>query len=347
MVEALVEAAELRLRPILMTTGAMVLGAVPLALASGAGAESRSQIGWVIVGGMSFGTLLTLFVVPVAYTYLARKRAGGACREAAARRCTRPSTASVGRPGLAAPACAALLQPDRDAFARAGAVDHRDPDEALARRLPGGLAAARRRQHRRAIDQPGIGRRAAGDLEVELAACRPSAEAARSILAPSGGKASFSVGVAMAAHGLRHVLAQMPQRRRQMRRRSRRWRPSAAGRAADRCRAGRRRRTGSARRRARPTRPGTAPLSARPTQTPMVCLRSKPDRPGIAIAIGGAGLVGDAAGRGVQRRRRAEQACRRHTRRRRASTRRGFASSDAAPAAHSSGSISPPRASPT
>ncbi len=71
--EALVNAAELRLRPILMTTGAMVLGAVPLALASGAGAESRSQIGWVIVGGMTFGTLLTLYVVPVVYTYLARK----------------------------------------------------------------------------------------------------------------------------------------------------------------------------------------------------------------------------------------------------------------------------------
>jgi multidrug efflux pump len=71
--EALVEAAALRLRPILMTTGAMVLGALPLALATGAGAESRSQIGWVIVGGMSFGTLLTLFVVPVAYTLLARK----------------------------------------------------------------------------------------------------------------------------------------------------------------------------------------------------------------------------------------------------------------------------------
>ena len=51
----------------------MVLGAVPLAIASGAGAESRSQIGWVIVGGMTFGTLLTLYVVPVAYSYLARK----------------------------------------------------------------------------------------------------------------------------------------------------------------------------------------------------------------------------------------------------------------------------------
>jgi multidrug efflux pump len=73
--EALVEAAILRLRPILMTTGAMVLGAVPLALASGAGAESRSQIGWVIVGGMTFGTLLTLYVVPVAYSLLSRSHA--------------------------------------------------------------------------------------------------------------------------------------------------------------------------------------------------------------------------------------------------------------------------------
>jgi multidrug efflux pump len=72
--EAVIEAATLRLRPILMTTGAMVLGAVPLALATGAGAESRSQIGWVIVGGMTFGTLLTLFVVPTVYTFLARQR---------------------------------------------------------------------------------------------------------------------------------------------------------------------------------------------------------------------------------------------------------------------------------
>ena len=72
--QAVVEAAVLRLRPILMTTGAMVLGAIPLALATGAGAESRVQIGWVIVGGMSFGTLLTLFVVPVVYTLIAGKR---------------------------------------------------------------------------------------------------------------------------------------------------------------------------------------------------------------------------------------------------------------------------------
>jgi len=73
-VPATIEAASLRLRPILMTTGAMVLGAVPLALATGAGAESRIQIGMVIVGGMSFGTLLTLFVLPTVYTLLARPR---------------------------------------------------------------------------------------------------------------------------------------------------------------------------------------------------------------------------------------------------------------------------------
>ncbi len=68
--EAVVEASTLRLRPILMTTGAMVLGAVPLALADGAGAESRQQIGWVIVGGLSLGTLLTLFVVPTVLSFV-------------------------------------------------------------------------------------------------------------------------------------------------------------------------------------------------------------------------------------------------------------------------------------
>ena len=78
MVDALVKAASQRLRPILMTTGAMVLGAVPLAIADGAGAESRQQIGWVIVGGMSLGTLLTVFVVPTMYTLFARKEVPGA-----------------------------------------------------------------------------------------------------------------------------------------------------------------------------------------------------------------------------------------------------------------------------
>jgi multidrug efflux pump len=75
--EAAQRAAALRLRPILMTTGAMVLGAVPLAIATGAGAESRQQIGWVIVGGMTLGTLLTIFVVPTMYTLFARKSTPG------------------------------------------------------------------------------------------------------------------------------------------------------------------------------------------------------------------------------------------------------------------------------
>ncbi|MCW0180385.1 MAG: efflux RND transporter permease subunit [Zavarzinia sp.] len=81
--EAVIEAARLRLRPILMTTGAMVLGALPLALASGPGAESRQGIGWVIVGGLSFGTVLTLFVVPTVYLLVGRRRAPVAVEDAA------------------------------------------------------------------------------------------------------------------------------------------------------------------------------------------------------------------------------------------------------------------------
>ena len=71
--DAVLQAATLRLRPVLMTTGAMVLGAVPLAFAAGAGAEARHQIGWVVVGGMSFGTVFTLLIVPVVYLLLSGK----------------------------------------------------------------------------------------------------------------------------------------------------------------------------------------------------------------------------------------------------------------------------------
>ncbi|EKD71691.1 MAG: hypothetical protein ACD_46C00123G0003 [uncultured bacterium] len=70
--QAVIEAARLRLRPILMTTAAMVLGALPLAFAMGPGSETRHQIGWVIVGGLLCGTFFSLIVVPVAYVYLAR-----------------------------------------------------------------------------------------------------------------------------------------------------------------------------------------------------------------------------------------------------------------------------------
>jgi multidrug efflux pump len=69
---AIEQAARVRLRPILMTTAAMVVGLVPLLLATGAGAASRFSIGVVVVAGMSVGTLFTLFVLPAVYTVLAK-----------------------------------------------------------------------------------------------------------------------------------------------------------------------------------------------------------------------------------------------------------------------------------
>ena len=64
-------AARIRLRPILMTTAAMVTGLIPLLTASGAGAASRFSIGLVVVAGMSIGTLFTLFVLPAVYVTIA------------------------------------------------------------------------------------------------------------------------------------------------------------------------------------------------------------------------------------------------------------------------------------
>lgn len=70
--EAIERAARIRLRPIVMTTAAMVLGVLPLVFASGPGASSRFSIGLVVASGMSVGTLFTLFVLPVVYTFLAQ-----------------------------------------------------------------------------------------------------------------------------------------------------------------------------------------------------------------------------------------------------------------------------------
>ena len=70
--EAIQKAAGIRLRPILMTTASMVLGVIPLLTASGAGAESRFNIGLVIAAGLSIGTLFTLFVLPAFYLFLAK-----------------------------------------------------------------------------------------------------------------------------------------------------------------------------------------------------------------------------------------------------------------------------------
>jgi multidrug efflux pump len=78
--EAIQRAAGIRLRPILMTTAAMVVGMFPLLTASGAGAASRFSIGLVIAAGMTIGTLFTLFVTPVVYTYVARDHAAHRAR---------------------------------------------------------------------------------------------------------------------------------------------------------------------------------------------------------------------------------------------------------------------------
>jgi len=72
--EAVLEAASLRLRPILMTSLAMALGSLPLALSLGEASTSRVPLGIVIVGGVMFSLVLTLFVIPSIYTFLSRKR---------------------------------------------------------------------------------------------------------------------------------------------------------------------------------------------------------------------------------------------------------------------------------
>jgi multidrug efflux pump len=70
--EAAIHAAMIRFRPILMTTFAMILGALPLALLSGSGTNALHQMAWVIIGGMLFGSMLSLFAVPVVFTLLSR-----------------------------------------------------------------------------------------------------------------------------------------------------------------------------------------------------------------------------------------------------------------------------------
>lgn len=72
--EAIKKSAEIRLRPILMTTATMILGAVPLLFSEGAGSEARLQIGMVIIAGLAIGTIFSLLVVPVAYSLLSCKK---------------------------------------------------------------------------------------------------------------------------------------------------------------------------------------------------------------------------------------------------------------------------------
>mgnify|MGYP003700645909 CR=1 FL=1 len=88
---AVLEAAAMRLRPILMTTFATVLGVVPLLIAFGAGANSRFAIGLMIAAGMLVGTLFTLFVLPTFYLLLGRRRATGSNSPAPATQATGPT----------------------------------------------------------------------------------------------------------------------------------------------------------------------------------------------------------------------------------------------------------------
>ncbi len=110
--EAIEHAAAIRLRPILMTTAAMVVAMVPLLIARGAGAASRFDIGVVIAAGMTIGTLFTLFVTPAVYTFLARDHQKAKERERAAE-----ATADEAHPAKTGTKAEALAEADAEAEA--------------------------------------------------------------------------------------------------------------------------------------------------------------------------------------------------------------------------------------
>ena len=79
---AIIEACLVRFRPIMMTTMAALLGTLPIALGAGAGAESRRPLGVVVVGGLAFSQLVTLYLTPVVYTYMAQLQSWMKSRQA-------------------------------------------------------------------------------------------------------------------------------------------------------------------------------------------------------------------------------------------------------------------------
>jgi len=95
--DALLEAGLVRMRPIMMTTAAMVFGMLPLALALNDGGEIQAPMGRAIIGGVITSTLLTLVVVPVLYSYLARER-----RTAVTVASTTPVSGAAAQPGTPA-----------------------------------------------------------------------------------------------------------------------------------------------------------------------------------------------------------------------------------------------------
>ena len=118
--EAIEHAAAIRLRPILMTTAAMVVAMVPLLIAKGAGAASRFDIGVVIAAGMTIGTMFTLFVTPAVYTFLAKDHQKARAQAAA--------EADPGAPPASEVAVAAEAPEDLDAVAEAGVLFPAEPE---------------------------------------------------------------------------------------------------------------------------------------------------------------------------------------------------------------------------
>ena len=131
--EAIVEACIMRFRPIMMTTMAALMGTLPIALGLGAGAEARRPLGIVVVGGLAFSQLVTLFVTPVFYTYFdklpdrVRGMACAACRIAVPAQQPAGSRAYAGAAGALMPQCAVAFDSAHGRSRRRGIIAANKP----------------------------------------------------------------------------------------------------------------------------------------------------------------------------------------------------------------------------